>query len=132
MEPCGVNSLCFLPLTPARCGRGSLVFGCNQVGAYDGADVAFLHHVAKHVAVAVENALAFDEIEALKDKLHQEKVYLEEEVRTEHQFGEIVGESSALRRVLKEGEAGGPTHSTRLLPCAARPGQGITARSLPH
>jgi hypothetical protein len=74
-----------------------------QAGAYDTADVDFLQQVANQVAV--ENGLAFDEIEALKDKLHQEKVYLEEEVRTEHNFGEIVGESAALRRVLKQVEA---------------------------
>jgi formate hydrogenlyase transcriptional activator len=54
--------------------------------------VDFLEQVANQVAV--ENTLAFDEIEALKDRLHQEKVYLEEEVRTEHNFGEIVGETA--------------------------------------
>jgi len=67
------------------------------------------------MAMAVENALAFDEIEALKDKLQQEKVYLEEEVRTEHNFGEIVGESATLRGVLKQVEAVAPTDSTVLI-----------------
>ena len=47
-------------------------------------------------SVAVDNALAFQEIAALKDQLSQEKAYLEEEVRTEHNFGEIVGQSIAL------------------------------------
>src|SRR6059058_1505490 len=89
-----INSLCDLPLTTARHRLGALAFGSKRVAAYDAADVDFLQLVANQVAVAVENALAFDEIEALKDKLHQEKVYLEEEVRTEHNFGEIVGESA--------------------------------------
>ena len=73
--------------------------------------MGFLQLVANQVAVAVENALAFQEIEAafreiqaLKDKLAQENAYLEEEVRTEHNFGEIVGESATLRRVLKQVE----------------------------
>jgi formate hydrogenlyase transcriptional activator len=128
--PFGVNSCCLLPLTTARCRPGVLVFGCNQVGAYDGADVDFLHHVANQVAVAVENALAFAEIEALKDKLHQEKVYLEEEARTDHNFGEIVGESAALRRVLKQVEAVAPTDATVLILGETGTGKELLARAL--
>ncbi|HEV3261238.1 MAG TPA: GAF domain-containing protein, partial [Gemmataceae bacterium] len=101
-KPFGVNSLCYLPLTTARRRLGVLTFACKQAGAYDTADVDFLGQVANQVAVAVENALAFDEIEALREKLHHEKVYLEEEVRTAHNFGEIVGESATLRHVLNQ------------------------------
>ena len=90
----------------------------------------FLQQVANQVAVAVENALAFDEIEALKDKLHQEKVYLEEEARTEHNFGEIVGESAALRRVLKEVETVAPTDSTVLILGETGTGKELIARAL--
>ena len=67
----GVNSTCYLPLTTARRRLGVLVFASKQAGAYDTADMEFLKQVANQVAVAVENALDFDEIEALKDKLHQ-------------------------------------------------------------
>src|ERR1700722_15355171 len=81
-KPFGVNSICFLPLTSARRRLGALIFASKQPVAYDTADMNFLQQVANQVAVAVENALAFDEIEALKDQLHKEKVYLEEEVRT--------------------------------------------------
>src|SRR5258707_10225114 len=115
MKLFGVNSACFLPLTTAHSRLGVLVFACKQAGAYDTADVDFLQQVANQVAVAVENALAFDEIEALKDKLHQEKVYLEEEFRTQHNFGEIVGESATLRGVLKQVKAVAPTDSTVLI-----------------
>jgi formate hydrogenlyase transcriptional activator len=82
------------------------------------------------VAVAVENALAFDEIAALKDKLQQEKVYLEEEARTEHDFGEIVGESAALRRVLTQVEAVAPTDSTVLVLGETGTGKELIARAL--
>ena len=129
-KPFGVNSLCLLPLTTAHCRLGVLAFGSKQAGAYDTADVDFLQQVANQVAVAVENALAFDEIEALKDKLHQEKVYLEEEVRTEHNFGEIVGESAALRRVLKEVETVAPTDSTVLIRGETGTGKELIARAL--
>jgi formate hydrogenlyase transcriptional activator len=81
VKPYGVESFCFLPLTTARRRLGALVFGSNSVGDYDASDLDFLQHVANQVAVSVENALAFEEIETLKEKLHKEKVYLEEEIR---------------------------------------------------
>ncbi len=94
----GVESLCFLPLTTARRQLGTLNFSCTERSAYDEVDLGFLQLVAKQVAVAVENALAFEEmdaafreIRALKDQLAKEKAYLEDEVRTEHNFGEVVG-----------------------------------------
>jgi formate hydrogenlyase transcriptional activator len=126
----GVISLCALPLTTARCRLGVLVFACKQAGAYDTADVDFLQQVANQVAVAVENALAFDEIEALNDKLHQEKLYLEEESRTDQNFAEIVGESGALRRVLKEVETVAPTDSTVLILGETGTGKELIARAL--
>jgi formate hydrogenlyase transcriptional activator len=129
-KPYGVNSSCYLPLTTARRRLGVLIFACKQAGAYDTADVDFLGQVANQVAVAVENALAFDEIEALKDQLHQEKVYLEEEARTEHHFGEIVGESAALSRVLKQVEAVAPTDATVLILGETGTGKELIARAL--
>jgi formate hydrogenlyase transcriptional activator len=129
-RPYGVNSSCYLPLTTARARLGALIFACKQAGAYDAADVDFLQQVANQVAVAVENALAFDEIEALKDKLHQELVYLEEEVRTEHDFGEIVGESATLRHALKQVEAVAPTDSTVLILGETGTGKELIARAL--
>jgi len=63
----------------------------EQPFAYETADVGFLQLVANQVAVAVENAIAFQEVEALKDQLAKENAYLEEEVRTEHHFGELIG-----------------------------------------
>ena len=96
----GIQSSCELPLTTARRRLGALAFASKQPSAYVAADVGFLQLVVNQVAVAVENALAFQEIEAafreihaLKDKLANENAYLEEEVRTGHNFGEILGES---------------------------------------
>jgi formate hydrogenlyase transcriptional activator len=124
------NSLCDLPLTTARQRLGALAFASRQIAAYDAADVVFLQLVANQVAVAVENALAFDEIEALKDRLHQEVVYLEEEVRTEHDFREIVGQSPALRRVLKQVEAVAATDATVLILGETGTGKELIARAL--
>jgi len=111
----GLRSGCELPLTTARRKLGTLIFACKQPAAFQEADVHFLQLVANQVAVAVENALAFQEIEALKDKLAKEKAYLEDEVRAEHDFGDIVGESKTLRNVLKKVETVAPTDSTAVL-----------------
>src|SRR5712671_6677386 len=126
----GVQSSCHLPLTTARRRLGILVFACKQPFAYETADVGFLQLVANQVAVAVENAIAFQEVEALKDQLAKENAYLEEEVRTEHNFGELIGESTALRRVLKEAETVAPTGSTVLIRGESGTGKELIARAL--
>ena len=130
VQPHGVQSFCWLPLTTARRRLGTLVFTSKQPAAYDPVDVGFLQLVAKQAAVAVENALAFQEIAALKDQLAKEKAYLEEEVRTEHHFGEIVGESAALRCVLKQVETVAPTDSTVLIRGETGTGKELVARAL--
>jgi len=130
LRPLGAESLCWLPLTTARRRLGTLVFTSMQRSAYVAADLEFLQQVARQVAVAVENALAFREIEALKDRLAGEKAYLEEEVRTEHEFGDIVGESRPLRAVLKAVETVAPTDSTVLIRGATGTGKELIARAV--
>jgi formate hydrogenlyase transcriptional activator len=102
----------------------------KQPSNYDTAEVGFLQHVANQVAVTVENALAFQEIEALKDKLAKENAYLEEEARTHDNFGEVVGDSVALRRVLKQVETVAPTGSTVLVLGETGTGKELIARAL--
>jgi formate hydrogenlyase transcriptional activator len=126
----GVESYCWLPLTTARRRLGALVFTSKQPVAYDESEVPFLQLVAQQVAVAVENALAFQEIEGLKDKLAKEKAYLEEEVRTEHEFGDIVGESPALRAVLDNVQTVAPTDSTVLICGETGTGKELIARAV--
>jgi formate hydrogenlyase transcriptional activator len=130
VQPYGVQSYCWLPLTTARRRLGALVFTSKRPSAYDAADMDFLEQVANQVAVAVENALAFQEIAALNDRLHRKNVYLEEEVRAEHNFGEIVGESVALRQVLKQVETVAPTDSTVLIRGETGTGKELIARAL--
>jgi formate hydrogenlyase transcriptional activator len=110
-----VESYCWLPLTTARRRLGTLVFTSKQPCAYDAANLPFLQQVANQVAVAVENALVFQEIEQINAKLSKEKAYLEEEVRTQHEFGDIVGGSASLREVLKRVETVAATDSTVLV-----------------
>lgn len=126
----GAESYCWLPLTTARRRLGVLVFASKRTAAYDGADMPFLQLLASHVAVAVENALAFEEILTLRDKLAAEKLYLEEEARSEHRFGEFVGENAALRRILKQVETVAPTDSTVLIRGETGTGKELIARAV--
>ncbi|GMU84495.1 MAG: sigma-54-dependent Fis family transcriptional regulator [Planctomycetota bacterium] len=130
VKPYGVESLCWLPLTTARGRLGALVFTSKRSATYRASDLPFLQLVATQVAVAVENALAFQEIEALRDKLAKEKAYLEEEVRTEHDFGDIVGENAALRGVLQQVETVAPTDSTVLIRGETGTGKELIARAV--
>jgi formate hydrogenlyase transcriptional activator len=96
----GIQSSCLLPLISRQRRLGVLGLGRRQEHAFTPDEVAFLGQVASQVAIAVENALAYGQIAALKDQLAREKLYLEEEIRSELSFEDIVGYSAALRRVL--------------------------------
>jgi formate hydrogenlyase transcriptional activator len=89
-----------------------------------------MQQVAKQVAVAVDNALAYGEISKLKEKLSKEKLYLEEEIRTEYNFEEIIGESAALKKVLKQVEVVAPTDSTALILGETGTGKELLARAI--
>jgi formate hydrogenlyase transcriptional activator len=126
----GFNALCLLPLTSrGRC-LGILGLGRLRDDPYTQDDAGFLMQVARQVALAVENALAFGEIRELKDQLAQENLYLEDEIRNEMNFAEIVGRSDALRRVLQQVETVAPTGSTVLIYGETGSGKELIARAI--
>jgi formate hydrogenlyase transcriptional activator len=130
-EQHGIRSLCALPLTTAHRRIGSLITGSVKPAAYcDEEDVEFLRQVANQIAITVENALAYGEIQELKDKLAKENLYLEDEVRSELNFSEIVGKSVALRRVLMHVEIVAPTDSTVLIHGETGTGKELIARAI--
>jgi formate hydrogenlyase transcriptional activator len=126
----GIKSFCAVPVTTASKRHGALAFGSRQDDAYAASDVEFLRQVARQIALAVENALAFEEIKTLKDRLAEEKLYLEEELKTEYNFEEVVGRSAALRRVLKQVETVAPTDSTVLVQGETGTGKELIARAI--
>ena len=83
--------------------------------AFTPQDLEFLSQIAGQVSIAIDNALAHRQITELKDKLTQEKLYLEDEIRSEMNFEEIIGNSPVLHRVLRQVEAVAPTNSTVLI-----------------
>lgn len=125
----GALSGWWLPLNSHGNVIGTLFIGGPE-GAFKHIDRNMLLQVAAQIALAVDNVNAFRQISDLTNKLKEEKRYLEEELRTEYSFEEIVGESASLKRVLKQVETVAPTDATVLILGETGTGKELIARSL--
>ncbi len=109
---------------------GTLNLASRRLDAFTDGDAELLDRVAAQIAIAVENALAFKEIDSLKNKLAVEKLYLEEEIRSEFNFEEIVGESPAIKRALAQVELAAPGDTTVLILGETGTGKELIARAI--
>jgi formate hydrogenlyase transcriptional activator len=126
----GIQSLCCVPLTTREGELGTLNLASKEANAFAPPDVGFLPQVAAQVAVALDNARSYREIAQLTDKLASEKLYLEEEIRTELNFEEIVGESPALKRALSQARTVAPSDATVLILGDTGTGKELIARAI--
>jgi formate hydrogenlyase transcriptional activator len=126
----GLKSVCCLPLISRNRAIGVLVLGRLRDDAFSQTDISFLSQVANQIALAVENALDYREIRELKEQLSKEKLYLEDEIRAEMNFAQIIGSSASLRRVLKRVETVAPTDSTVLIYGETGTGKELIARGI--
>jgi formate hydrogenlyase transcriptional activator len=126
----GLNSFCDLPLISRKRLLGVLAVARREENTFDEDQVNFLTQVANQVAIAIENAIVYGEVAELKNKLAQEKLYLEEEIRGEMDFEGIVGQSSGLRHVLSLVETVAPSDSTVLLLGETGTGKELIARAI--
>jgi formate hydrogenlyase transcriptional activator len=126
----GFQSGCFLPLIAHGRPLGVLVVASSSQSTFPQSDADLLQPVANQIAIAVENVLGFTQIVDLANKLTEEKLYLEEEIRTEHNFEEIIGESDILKRVLQEVETVAATDATVLICGETGTGKELIARAL--
>ena len=126
----GLESACLLPMS-ARGSRVGTIIVARRLGEpFTDDDVAILAAASGQIAFAVANALAFQEIAALRDKLALEKVYLEDEIRADYNFEEIVGDSAALKAALAQVETVARTASTVLIRGETGTGKELIARAV--
>ncbi|HZS12214.1 MAG TPA: sigma 54-interacting transcriptional regulator [Nitrospirales bacterium] len=130
MHEDGIKSFCSVPLTTASGRIGAMGFASITPAAYADGDAEFLQQIARQVAIAIDNALAYQKITELNKKLEHEKHYLEEEIRTEHRFDEIIGDSAALKNTLRQVEVVAPTDSTVLILGETGTGKELIARAI--
>ena len=126
----GIQSICSVPLISRGTALGTLNVGSRQPDRFLGDDLGFFTQVAGQVAIALDNALSYERIEELNERLAEEKVYLEDEIRTDSRFEEIVGQSRALKATLKQLETVAPTDSTVLIYGETGTGKELLARAI--
>jgi formate hydrogenlyase transcriptional activator len=126
----GFRSDCVVPLVARGKSIGTLNVGSTSKNQYSEADAEFLKEVGTQVALAVENMKAYEEIAGLKAKLEKENIYLQEEIRTEQHFEEIVGTSPALLAVFHKVDQVAPTDSTVLIHGETGTGKELIARAI--
>jgi formate hydrogenlyase transcriptional activator len=126
----GIRSVCSVPLATAQGVLGTLDLAAFAPDAFSPDQFQLLTRVAGQIAIAVSNAFSYKRIEELNAQLAQEKLYLQDEIRSEHRFEEIIGRSAALRRVLREIETVAPTDSTVLILGETGSGKELVARAI--
>jgi formate hydrogenlyase transcriptional activator len=126
----GIQSGIWVPLVHRERTLGALMVGSRKENSFTEHQAELLGQIAGQVAMAVNNAMAFRQIAELRDRLNQEKQYLEEEINLEHRFDDIVGESTGLRNVLSEIETVAPTDATVLIQGETGTGKELLARAI--
>jgi formate hydrogenlyase transcriptional activator len=127
----GLKSMCSVPLILRDRIRGTLALSRLTNGsAWSPDDVEFLAQVANQIAIAVENSLSYRELSEMKERLATEKLYLEDEIRIDHNTGNMVGGSAAFQSVLKSIQIVAPTDSTVLILGETGTGKELVARAI--
>ena len=126
----GCKSACSVPLVTSNGTLGTLEFARTADDVWTDEDIDFLVQVARQIAIAVENALAYRQLQEIRERLATEKLYLEDEIRLDHNNGNMVGEGAAFQSVLKGVQIVAPTDATVLI--LGETGTGKRARGPRH
>jgi formate hydrogenlyase transcriptional activator len=126
----GIRTVRCVPLLSSSGPLGALNVGSKQEQAFTPQDEELLNQIAAQLAIALDNARAYREIQALKERLAEEKLYLEGEITSELNFEEIIGDSPELKRVLAKARTVAPSGSTVLILGETGTGKELIARAI--
>src|SRR5579864_2579154 len=126
----GFRSVCSVPLVAPNRTIGTLALCRMTDDTWSGDDIAFLVQVASQIAIAVENSLSYRELAEMKERLATEKLYLEDEIRLDHNIGNMVGQGLAFQSILKSVQIVAPTDSTVLILGETGTGKELVARAI--
>ncbi|HWR16074.1 MAG TPA: sigma 54-interacting transcriptional regulator [Terriglobales bacterium] len=125
-----IESLAIAPLATANGPLGVITMGSRRPNSFGVADLDLLSQISTQISLALDNALAYGQLTASKNRLEEERLYLESEIRSEYNFEDIVGKSPALRKVLDQIAIVAPTDSTVLLHGETGTGKELIARAV--
>jgi formate hydrogenlyase transcriptional activator len=126
----GFRSACSIPLVAPNRTLGTLEIARTSGDPWTADDVELLEQVARQIAIAVENALSYRELNQMKERLATEKLYLEDELRLDQNIGNMVGEGPAFQSVLKSIQIVAPTDATVLILGETGTGKELVARAV--
>jgi len=125
-----ISSMAITPLVTASGPLGVITMGSRQPNTLKQEDLDLLAQISTQIALAVDNAVAYGRVTEARDRLEEERLYLESEIRSEHNFEDIIGKSAALRKVLDQVAIVAPTNSTVLLHGETGSGKELFARAV--
>jgi len=126
----GLESGYCIPLATTKGARGTIIFATTEADGFDTSHVNLLQHVAVQVAIALDNAQSYREIAGLRDRLAEEKFYLEDEISTDLSSSEIIGESQSLKQVLAQVKTVASKDATVLILGETGTGKELIARAV--
>ncbi|WP_374189543.1 formate hydrogenlyase transcriptional activator FlhA [Erwinia sorbitola] len=125
------KTLCILPLRFGHKTLGVLKLAQCQPDNFNSANLRVLQQIAERIAIAVDNALAYQEIKSLKEKLQHENLYLTEQINSNNpDFSDIVGRSSSMSAVLKQVEIVAKSDCSVLILGETGTGKELIARAI--
>ncbi|HEY2236431.1 MAG TPA: sigma 54-interacting transcriptional regulator [Candidatus Angelobacter sp.] len=125
-----IATVAITPLITASGPLGVIAIGSRLPNSFSQEDLGLLSQISTQIALAVENAIAYGRLTAARDRLEDERLYLESEILSERNFEDIVGNSQALRAVLEQVSIVAPTSSTVLLHGETGTGKELIARAV--
>jgi formate hydrogenlyase transcriptional activator len=125
-----ITSMAIAPMLTASGPLGVMTMGSRQPNNFGQEDLDLLSQISTQIALAVDNAIAYGRVTKARDRLEEERLYLESEIRSEYNFEDIVGKSAALRKALDQIAIVAPTQSTVLLHGETGTGKELFARAI--